>query len=40
MACQCSATGEFDLAPLMEILSEYKDNPKGALIPVLQKAQW
>ncbi|HIV66230.1 MAG TPA: NADH-quinone oxidoreductase subunit NuoE [Candidatus Mailhella excrementigallinarum] len=39
MACQCSATGEFDLAPLMEILSEYKDNPKGALIPVLQKAQ-
>ena len=23
----------------MEILSEYKDNPKGALIPVLQKAQ-
>lgn len=31
--------GEFDLAPLMEILSEYKDNPKGALIPVLQKAQ-
>ena len=39
MAWQCSATGEFDLAPLMEILSEYKDNPKGALIPVLQKAQ-
>ena len=39
MACQCSATGEFDLAPLMEILSEYKDNPKGALIHVLQKAQ-
>lgn len=39
MACQCSATGEFDLAPLMEILREYKDNPKGALIPVLQKAQ-
>ena len=39
MACQCSATGEFDFAPLMEILSEYKDNPKGALIPVLQKAQ-
>ena len=39
MACQCSATGEFDLAPLMEILSEYKDNLKGALIPVLQKAQ-
>ncbi len=39
MACQCSATGEFDLAPLMGILSEYKDNPKGALIPVLQKAQ-
>ena len=23
----------------MESLSEYKDNPKGALIPVLQKAQ-
>lgn len=39
MACQCSAAGGFDLAPLMDILSEYKENPKGALIPVLQKAQ-
>ena len=39
MACQYSAAGVFDLAPLMDILSEYKENPKGALIPVLQKAQ-
>ena len=39
MACQYSAAGGFDLAPLMDILSEYKENPKGALIPVLQKAQ-
>lgn len=39
MACNCSGAGEFDLTPLMNLLAEYKAEPKGALIPVLQKAQ-
>jgi len=34
-----SGAGEFDLAPLMKILDEYRQEPRGALIPVLQKAQ-
>ena len=38
MSCNC--TGKtIDLAPLMDILTPYKQNPKGALIPVLQHAQ-
>lgn len=36
--CKCSGTGEFDLAPLKGVLDEYAD-VKGAVIPVLQKAQ-
>ena len=39
MACNCSSAGDFDLAPLMDVLADYKAEPKGALIPVLQKAQ-
>lgn len=39
MACNCSSAGEFDLAPLMDVLAGYKAEPRGALIPVLQKAQ-
>lgn len=38
MACNCKGAGEFDLTPLKEILEQYRDT-KGALIPVLQKAQ-
>ncbi|MBO4314105.1 MAG: NADH-quinone oxidoreductase subunit NuoE [Desulfovibrio sp.] len=38
MACDCKGTGAFDLAPLKEVLDAYKGT-KGALIPVLQKAQ-
>ena len=38
MSCNCSSKS-IDLAPLMDILSPYKQNPKGALIPVLQHAQ-
>lgn len=39
MACNCSGKGECDLGPLLEALAPYKAEPKGALIPVLQKAQ-
>lgn len=39
MACNCSGVDEFDLAPLMDILADYRKDPRGALIPVLQKAQ-
>lgn len=39
MACHCSGAGEFDLAPLMDVLAGYQADPRGALIPVLQKAQ-
>ena len=39
MACNCSGKSEFDLSPVLEILAPYKAEPKGALIPVLQKAQ-
>ena len=39
MACNCSGVGEFDLTPLMDILADYRKDPRGALIPVLQKAQ-
>ena len=38
MSCNCTSKA-IDLAPLMDILTPYKQNPKGALIPVLQKAQ-
>ncbi len=38
MACGCKGAGEFDLAPLKEILAGYAGS-KGSLIPVLQKAQ-
>ena len=38
MSCNCTANA-IDLAPLMDILEPYKQNPKGALIPVLQHAQ-
>ena len=38
MSCNCTSK-TIDLAPLMDILSPYKQNPKGALIPVLQHAQ-
>ncbi len=30
---------QLDLKPLQEILDKYKNEPKGALIPVLQQAQ-
>ena len=30
---------QLDLAPLMDVLAAYREHPKGALIPVLQKAQ-
>ena len=38
MSCNCTGKN-IDLAPLMDILTPYKQNPKGALIPVLQHAQ-
>ncbi len=38
MACNGASVGEFDLAPLKEMLAGYKGT-RGALIPVLQKAQ-
>ena len=38
MSCNCTDQ-TIDLAPLMDILTPYKQNPKGALIPVLQHAQ-
>ena len=38
MSCNCTAN-PIDLAPLMDILKPYLQNSKGALIPVLQKAQ-
>lgn len=38
MSCNCTANS-IDLAPLMDILKPYKQNPKGSLIPVLQQAQ-
>ena len=38
MSCNCTAN-TIDLAPLMDILKPYQQNPKGALIPVLQQAQ-
>ncbi len=39
MSCQgCKGAGEFDFAPLHLLLSKYIGT-KGALIPVLQKAQ-
>ena len=34
MSCKCTAN-PIDLAPLMDILKPYRQNPKGALIPVL-----
>lgn len=38
MACNIKGIGEFDLAPLKEILDKHA-GAKGCLIPVLQKAQ-
>ena len=38
MSCNCTAN-PIDLAPLMDILKPYRQNSKGALIPVLQQAQ-
>ena len=38
MSCNCKGQA-IDLAPLEELLIPYKQNPKGALIPVLQQAQ-
>ena len=39
MACTCAGGDELDFAPLMNILADYRETPRGALIPVLQQAQ-